>query len=194
MLNQLIICLALLWFSFNAFATEAENQPKQPNTSETEQPEKTEQDNSKPQTKPRKSLTEIIKELATRRTTETELPDFQKIDAFNDNDYCFIDSSWLVLGRTEANQTATLEIVARENPAQEIKRDWLAGEAFMTWPLDTLPVKDGAVYLVSINNDPHNLTLHQVATDPRTVADLSKFYEHKWEKCQRQILMLDESH
>lgn len=188
MLNQSIIILALLLFSINVFATEAENQPEQPRKSETEQPtKKTEPDNAKSPTRPRKSLAEIIKELATRRTTELELVDFQKIDALNDNDYCFIDSSWLVLGRTEANQTVTLEIVARENPAQEIKRDWLAGEAFMTWSLDALPVKDGAVYLVSINNDPHNLTLHQVATDPRITNDFNEFYE---KQCWRQLQIM----
>jgi hypothetical protein len=198
MLNQLIISLTLILFCVNAFATETEKnnkQPKrtenkQPKKTENEQPKKTEQDNSKPQTEPRESLRETIGKLITRRTTEKELPDFQKIDALNDNNYCFIDSSWLVLGRTEANQTVTLEIFARDNPEQEVKRDWLAGEAFMTWPMDAFPVKDGAVYLVSINNEPHNLTLHQVTTDPRTINDLSKFYEKKWEKCQRQLLIL----
>ena len=48
MLNQSIIILALLLFSINVFATEAENQPEQPRKSETEQPtKKTEPDNAK---------------------------------------------------------------------------------------------------------------------------------------------------
>jgi hypothetical protein len=172
------------------FATETEKTNEQPNKADNEQSQKTEQNNPKPQTETRKSLPKTLADLATRRTTEKELPDFQKIDALNDNNYCFIDARWLVLGRTEANQTVSLEIFARDHPEQEVKRDWLAGEAFMTWPLDALPVKDGAVYLVSINNDSHNLTLHQVATAPRTINDLSKFYEKKWEKCQRQLPIL----
>jgi hypothetical protein len=189
-LNQLIISLTLILFGVNAFATETEKTNEQPKKAENEQPKKTEQDNPKPQTEPRESLLEALRKRITRRTTEKELPDFQKIDALNDNNYCFIDARWLVLGRTEANQTVSLEIFARDHPEQEVKRDWLAGEAFMTWPLDALPVKDGAVYLVSINNDLHNLTLHQVTTDPRTINDLSKFYEQKWEKCQRQLRIL----
>lgn len=191
MLNQLIISLTLILFGVNAFATETEKTNEQPKKADNEQSKKTEQDNPKPQTELER-LREFVKNLEgdlKSRTTEKKLPDFQKIDALNDNNYCFIDARWLVLGRTEANQTVSLEIFARDHPEQEIKRDWLAGEAFMTWPLDALPVKDGAVYLVSINNDSHNLTLHQVA-DPRTINNLRKFYEQKWEKCQRQRLIL----
>ena len=193
MLNQLIISLILILFCINAVATETEKPNEQPQKTENEQPQKTEQD-----PKPQKGFSERSKEsiekakraLARRTTGEELLPDFQKIDALNDNDYCFIDSSWLVLGRTEANQTVTLEIVAKENSEQEVKRDLLAGEAFMTWPMDALPVKDGAVYLVSINNDSHNLTLHPVAADPRITNDFNEFDE---KKCWRQILLMSKN-
>lgn len=189
MLNQLIISLTLILFCVNAFATETEKTNEQPKKTENEQPQKTEQDPNplKELSERSKESFETAKDAITRRITE-ELPDFQKIDALNDNNYCFIDSSWLVLGRTETNQTVTLEISTRENPEQEIKRDWLAGEAFITWPMDALPVKNGAVYLVSINNDSHNLTLHQVTTDPRTTNDFNEFDEKKcWR--QKQILL-----
>lgn len=193
MLNQLIISLTLILFCVNTFATETEKTNEQSKKTENEQPQKTEQDPKPPKEfleRTKESIEIVVKEAIRRTIGEELLPDFQKIDALNDNNYCFIDSSWLVLGRTETNQTVTLEISTRENPEQEIKRDWLAGEAFMTWPMDALPVKDGAVYLVSINNDPHNLTLHPVAADPRITNDFNEFYE---KKCWRQILLMSKN-
>lgn len=182
MLNQFIISLVIILYGFNVFATEAEKGDKVPQNGEQNIPSS--QTKEEPTRKP---LPEILKELALR-SEEAELPDFQKIDALNDNHYCFMETSWLTLGRAKADQTVTLEIFARENPDQGIKRDWLAGESLMAWPIDVLPVKDGAVYLVIIDDDPHNLTLHQVANDPRITNDPDEL-----KKCRRQFQIMDKN-
>jgi len=129
------------------------------------------------------TLIERIIKLLTQRAPSFNCGVWQ-IDPLQDNAFCFESTDNLTLCRADTSRTDTL-IIRDRKTGKRYKSNWLAGYGnnLKAWPLEKLPVYEGAVYLIRMAGKIRKLTFHKI---PET---LSGNYKTSWmvgQRCTRQ--------